>query len=89
MTQPHHSFKITMQGPFNVRWADYVGDKLVHVETDEGKIPTTTLFGCSVDLSAFLGTLHTFIDLGYPVVAFEYHQDIPDDIEGGSPTIRR
>jgi hypothetical protein len=74
MIQSQHSFKITMQGPFNVRWADYVGDKLVHVETDEGKVPTTTLFGYSVDLSAFLGTLHTFIDLGYPVVAFEYRE---------------
>jgi hypothetical protein len=72
--QSQPSFKITMQGPFNVRWADYVGDKLVHVETDAGKVPTTTLFGYSVDLSAFLGTLHTFIDLGYKVVAFEYRE---------------
>ena len=60
-----------------MKWADYVGDKLVHVETDEGKIPVTTLFGYSVDLAAFLGTLHTFIDLGYPVVGFEYHQVDP------------
>jgi hypothetical protein len=83
MIQSQHSFKITMQGPFNVRWADYVGDKLVHVETDEGKVPTTTLFGYSVDLAAFLGTLHTFIDLGYPVVAFEYRESGPlDDMDG-------
>ncbi len=74
MVQAHNSFKISMRGPFDVKWADYVGDKLVHVETDEGKIPVTTLFGYSVDLAAFLGTLHTFIDLGYPVVGFEYHQ---------------
>lgn len=63
-----------MLGPFDVKWADYVGDKLVHVETDEGTPKITTLYGCSVDLSAFLGTLHTFIDLGYPVVAFEYRE---------------
>jgi len=74
MIHTKHSFKITMQGPFNVRWADYVGDKLVHAETCEGDPPSTTLFGHVVDMSAFLGTLHTFIDLGYPVVAFEYRE---------------
>ena len=83
MIQAQHSFKITMQGPFNVRWADYVGDKLVHAETCEGDHPTTTLFGHVVDMSAFLGTLHTFIDLGYPVVAFEYRESGPlDEMEG-------
>ena len=83
MIHSHHSFKITMQGPFNVRWADYVGDKLVHAETREGDPPTTTLFGHVVDMSAFLGTLHTFIDLGYPVVAFEYRESGPlDEMEG-------
>jgi hypothetical protein len=74
VAQAHNSFKISMQGSFDVKWADYIGDKLVHVETDDKKIPTTTLFGYSEDLSAFLGLLHTFIDLGFPVVDFEYHQ---------------
>jgi hypothetical protein len=74
VVQPLNCFKITLQGPFNVRWADYVGDKLVHVEMSEGTCPFTTLFGYAVDLSAFLGTLHTFIDLGYPVKAFEYRE---------------
>lgn len=77
MAQAHNHFKISMQGSFDVKWADYVGDKLVHVETDEGIPQITTLFGCSVDLSSFLGTLHTFIDLGYPVVAFEYRESGP------------
>jgi hypothetical protein len=85
LVQAHNSFKISMRGPFDVKWADYVGDKLVHVETDEGQIPVTTLFGYSVDLSAFLGTLHTFIDLGYPVVGFEYHQDDPAESSQPSP----
>ncbi len=66
-----------------MRWADYVGDKLVHAETCEGDHPTTTLFGHVVDMSAFLGTLHTFIDLGYPVVAFEYRESGSlDEMEG-------
>ena len=82
MAQAHHSFKISVRGPFDVRWADYVGDKLLHVETDDKRIQTTTLFGHSVDLPAFLGTLLTFIDLGYPVVAFEYHQDASEDAAG-------
>lgn len=81
MTQAHNSFKISMQGPFDVKWADYVGNKLVHVETDDKTIQTTTLVGYSVDVSAFLGILHTFIDLGYPVVDFEYHQRPQDDVD--------
>ena len=83
MAQTQNSFKISMRGPFDVRWADYVGDRLVHVETDEGMPQITTLFGYSVDLSSFLGTLHTFIDLGYPVVAFEYRQSsLIDEMDG-------
>ena len=74
MNQPLNSFRITLQGPFNVRWADYIGDKLVHVETTEGESPLTELFGHAVDMAAFLGTLNTFLDLGYPVKAFEYRE---------------
>jgi hypothetical protein len=70
--QTRKNFKISLQGPFDVKWADYIGDKLVHAETEEGTPQITTLYGFSVDLSEFLGTLHTFIDLGYPVIAFEY-----------------
>ena len=74
MAQAHNNFKISLRGPFDVRWADYIGDKLVHVETDEGKPQITSLYGYSVDLSAFLGALHTFFDLGYPVIAFDYRE---------------
>ena len=81
MPQAHDSFKISLRGPFDVRWADYLGDKLMHVETDEGAIQITTLFGYSVDLAAFLGTLHTLIDLGYPVVSFEYRRAMLDQVE--------
>jgi hypothetical protein len=77
MVQPQNNFKISLQGPFDVRWADFIGDKLVHVETEEGTPPITTLYGYCIDLSAFLGTLHTFIDLGYPLVAFDYRSTGP------------
>ena len=75
MGQSLDNFKITIQGPFNVRWVDYVGDKLVHVDTSQGENPITTLFGHTVDVSAFLGVLHTFVDLGFPVTSFEYHRE--------------
>jgi len=77
MPQSHNNFKIGIRGSFDVRWVDYLGEMLVHVETDEGKIPKTFLFGHSPDLSAFLGTLNALIDLGYPVIAFEYQQADP------------
>jgi len=83
MARAHDSFKISLRGPFDVRWADYLGDKLMHAETTEGKLQITTLFGYAVDLSAFLGVLHTLIDLGYPVVSFEYRQAFLDKLNQG------
>jgi hypothetical protein len=82
MFQAHASSKIVVRGSFDVSWTDYVGDMLMHVQVDEGKIRTTTLFGQPIDLAAFLGTLHMLIDLGFPVIAFEYQQADPIESAG-------
>jgi hypothetical protein len=74
MSQTHASCKIVIRGSCDVSWADCVGDMLMQVQADEGTIRTTTLLGQPIDLSAFLGTLPTLIDLGFPVLAFEYRQ---------------
>jgi hypothetical protein len=74
MPQPHASCKIVIRGSFDLSWADYLGEMLVDVQVEEGKIRTTTLFGQPIDLAAFLGTLHMLVDLGFPVLAFEYQQ---------------
>ena len=75
--QAYADCKIVIRGSFNLNWADYVGDMLVHVQVEEGTIRTTTLIGHPVDLAAFLGTLHMLIDLGFFVMAFEYRQAGP------------
>ena len=75
--QAHADCKIEIRGSFNLNWADYVGDMLVHVQVEEGTIRTTTLIGHPIDLAAFLGILHMLIDLGFPVLAFEYRQADP------------
>jgi hypothetical protein len=77
MPQSHASCKIVIRGSFDLSWADYLGEMLVDVQVEEGKIQTTTLFGQPIDLAAFLGTLHMLIDLGFPVGAFEYQQADP------------
>jgi hypothetical protein len=77
MPQARASCKIVIRGSFDVSWVDYVGEMLVHAEVKEGKVRTTTLFGHPIDLTAFLGTLHMLIDLGFPVMAFEYRQADP------------
>ena len=74
MSQPRANCRITIRGSFNLDWAEYVGAMLADVQVEEGSIRSTTLIGHPVDLSAFLGTLHMFIDLGFPVIAFEYQQ---------------
>ncbi len=77
MPQAHATCKIVIRGSFDLSWADYVGEMLVDVQVEEGKIRTTTLFGLPVDVAAFLGTLQMMVDLGFPVIAFEYQQADP------------
>ena len=77
MPQSHASCKIMIRGSFDLSWADYLGETLVDVQVEEGKIRTTTLFGQPIDLAAFLGTLHMLVDLGFPVMAFDYQQANP------------
>ncbi len=84
MPQAHAHCKIVIRGSFDVSWADYVGETLVHVQVDEGKIRTTTLFGQPIDLAAFLGTLHLLVDLGFPVIAIEYQQADSLEAEAGN-----
>lgn len=74
MFHPRASGKITIRGSFNLDWADYFGDTLAHVQVEEGTVRHTTLISRPIDLAAFLGTLHMLIDLGFPVIAFEYQQ---------------
>ncbi len=82
MSQPRANCRITIRGSFDLNWADYVGDMLVDVQVEGGTIRTTTLIGHPIDLSAFLGTLHMLVDLGFPVMAFEYQQ--ADSIEAAA-----
>ena len=77
MLQPRANGRITIRGSFSLNWDDYVGDMLAHVQVAEGTIRSTTLVGHPIDLAAFLGTLHMLIDLGFPVMAFEYQQADP------------
>ncbi len=74
MSTSQAACQITVRGSCGLNWADYFGDMLVDVEVNEGTIQTTTVSGHPIDLEAFLGILHLFIDRGLPVIAFEYRQ---------------
>jgi hypothetical protein len=54
------------------------------VQVTEGEIQTTTLFGQPIDLAAFLGTIHLLVDLGFPIIAFEYQQADPIEAAAGN-----
>ena len=84
MLQPHARCRIVIRGSFDLDWADFVGGMLVHVQVKEGTIFTTALIGQPIDLEAFLGTLHMLIDLGFPVMAFEYQQVDPLEAAAGN-----
>ena len=80
MSQSRADCKIVIRGSLDLSWSEYVGDMLVHACVEEGTVGTTTLIGHPIDLAAFLGTLHLLVDLGFPVMAFEYQQadtDLP------------
>ena len=74
MPQARPQCSITIRGSFDVKWADYVGDMMIDAQVADGLIQTTTLLGRPIDLGAFLGAVHMLVDLGFPVMACEYHQ---------------
>ena len=84
MPQPRPYCRITLRGSFDVKWADYIEALMVDLQVTEGEVQTTTLFGHPIDLTAFLGTINTLVDLHFPVLDCEYHQAEPIDAEVGT-----
>jgi hypothetical protein len=74
MPQPRPQCRITIEGSYDTKWADYVGNMLVDARVADGTVQTTTLVGHPIDLLAFLGTVQMLVDMGFPVTACEYHQ---------------
>jgi hypothetical protein len=73
--------QITIRGVFDQRWADYLGDMLLHMDVRKGQICTTTFSGRSPDLAAFIGMLNLFTNRGHAVIACEYLQSDPLEME--------
>ncbi len=74
MSQVHATCQVSICGSFDVHWADYLGETLLYADVDEGRVRTTTLFGKPRDMAAFIGMLNLLVDLGFPIVACEYHR---------------
>jgi hypothetical protein len=74
MSRPCATCRVSIYGSFDVHWADYLGDMLLHANVAEGRILTTTLIGKPPDLAAFIGMLNLLADLGFEVLACEYHR---------------
>lgn len=65
---------ITVRGSVDTKWADYIGHMTVDAQVADGAVQTTTLLGHPIDLGAFLGAVQMLVDMGFPVIACEYHQ---------------
>jgi hypothetical protein len=74
MLPVHSTCKITIRGAFDERWTEYLGDVVLDVDINEGQVRTVTLLGQPPDLSAFIGMLTFFSDLGFPLIACEYQE---------------
>ena len=73
--------QISICGAFDRRWSDYLAEMLLDMVVREGQISITTYSGHPPDLSAFIGMLNLFNDWGVAVIACEYRQSDPFDIE--------
>ena len=68
---------ITVQGPLNDSWADYLGEMCQAVEVEDGRIKATTLTGQPIDLLAFVGMLSAIANWGFTVIATQYQLTAP------------
>jgi hypothetical protein len=73
--------QITIRGTFDRRWADYLGEMLLDMDVHEGQISTTTFSGHPPDLAAFLGMLNLLSNWGVSVIACEYQEGDPLELE--------
>ena len=87
MAEPRVSCRIELGGWFDVNWADYAGDMVVHEQVKQGTMRSTTLVGHPRDMEAFLGTLHMLVDRGIPVVVVEYRQVTPREAVDGDSSL--
>ena len=87
MAESRVSCRIELGGWFDVNWADYAGDIVVHKQVTQGAIRSTTLVGHPRDMEAFLGTLHMLVDRGIPVVGIEYRQVTPGEAVVGDSSL--
>ncbi len=81
MPQVHATCQVSICGSFDVHWVDYLGDMLLYANVEEGHVSTTTLFGKPPDVAAFIGMMNLLVDLGFRIVACEYHQPQGETIE--------
>ena len=73
--------QISIRGAFDRRWGDYLGETMLDMAVQEGQICTTTFSGHSPDLAAFLGMLTLLTNWGVSVIACEYREGPPPEIE--------
>jgi len=73
--------KIIIAGTLNEHWADYLGDMLVIVGVEKGKIQTTTMVGRPGDLLIYIGALNALANLGLNVIAAEYRLSAANEAE--------
>jgi hypothetical protein len=75
----HLFCSITVQGPLNDAWADYLGALHQDVTLEDGQIIATTVSGQPIDLLAYIGMLTVVASWGFSVIATEYRLTVPLD----------
>jgi hypothetical protein len=68
---------ITVQGPLNDSWADYLGELCQEVIVEDGRIISTTLTGQPIDLLAFIGMLTAIANWSLTLIAAHYQLTAP------------
>ena len=75
------TYQISIRGAFDRHWCDYLGETVLDMAVQEGQICTTTFSGHPPDLAAFLWILTLLSNWGVSVIACEYREGHPPEIE--------
>ena len=62
-------YEIRVQGSFDTRWVDRIGNLEVRMELGPDGAPVTALTGQFVDQAALAGALNLLYDLGFPLLS--------------------
>lgn len=71
------TYKIKVPGVLDLNFADWVGDSIIEVESEESDQPITVLT-CTLDQAALHGLLRRLYTQGLPIISVQWIDQLQD-----------